>query len=1788
MTNQAVRQTQAARSLENLRTKLLDLTKRNVLINYKHPAKRCLRLIDLDMDEVGEQLQDGRSLKLTSLNAFSEADLIRHGFVDEDGKPTVPTKGEWARACGLDPSYDLTIRVGGTEEERRLDRLHALLFSDELERRLHHLYQLSESAIQEMGVNILHLAFGFLEWRESRDSELTFLAPLFMIPVRLQKSRLDRTSGTFRYELSSTGEDVVTNFSLMEKLRIDTGLDLPTIEEETTPRAYLNDVENLVHASCPEWRVRRFATLALLNFSKMRMYRDLDPANWEANSLLGHRNVTRFLVGEEEDSNTGPEDLGFGEEYDIDTIPEIHKNYPLIDDADSSQHSAIVDALDGQDLVIEGPPGTGKSQTITNLVAGAMARGKTVLFVAEKLEALRVVKQRIDRVGLGEFCLELHSHKARKSEVIGDLNLRLEHRRQHAGAREFGSQIESLEHARIRLQKYVDLLHGPWKETGLSIYQVLSKAVRYRLESGSHPAHPADLDGDAYTPRFAEELRSAVEVFQQAFLGLTQEVAERVELSEHPWYGVQNLQLLPTDTELAAAHLRAWQQALDALEQQLAAAASVLSIGRNQISDLDLARELSDLMLRLPHHMTDAACHTLEKLEPGKWGLVPRGVELATRLRNARVQAEEQHVLGVDVEPEILHEVQTNLQRMKHMLGPESAAGTMDNLAQSLKGLRAEVAEVAEPMEELADAIGEAAEAFLQPTQEGLEEFLRLVELLASLDANLVAHRGDKMLHGEVDEAIKQLEAELNAVNRQADELSHVFQLRKLRDPGALRTVLFELRHGSIFSFLSGKRRRLKGSLLDLAVHSGIRFRDMEPLLGLLDHYAELLEAFQSKSPEYERDFGKLFQGLDTDHQQIRNLREWHQHFQQAYPFGLGKKAAYARSLFVLPSMIVDEIRAMRDGGLPGRIRNVLDQLEPFAQAAPDIGMTISCEASLVGPRSWLGALSEFLARSREQVALLPGSDAQSIHIIEQRLGALGEFLEASNQWEQDKAGSALFDQILELDPDTLATTGNADSFRAFASYTKTLEDCPVGMQVHAGLRKLARSTDLEDLRKRGEQLRTCLEEEAEACKTFRDLVELDSEKWFGNSLAEIGGRMRRNARALEKLDQLVPWTMYLRYRDVLVRKGFELLVTQVEQGEVAGTGIVKACLASTFDLLSRQVLTAYPELIGYTALSQEEAQKRFQNLDHKLKAETAKEVARKANDLPVPSGWNASLVRDKTELALIRHECGKKTRHLSIRQLVNRAGQALQGLKPCFMMSPLSVAQYLPPGKLTFDLVIMDEASQIRPEDALGALARGGQLVVVGDPKQLPPTNFFNRVTDEDRDDVTGLEESESILDAAMDSFRLRRLRWHYRSRHESLIAFSNREFYDSSLVVFPSPVEDGDEFGIRHHFIEQAIFEDRRNTKEARSIARHVRKHVLSRSGESIGVVAMNVEQRQQIEDEIELLAKDDRRFQSLLERNGNRLFVKNLENVQGDERDVIVLSMTYGPARGSDRVRQSFGPILQDAGWRRLNVLFTRARKRMHVFTSMSDGDIHVEAASKRGVRALKAFLAYARTGVLCDTREYSDRPPDSDFEIAVADALAQHGFECQPQVGVAGFFIDLGVRDPGQPGRFLMGIECDGATYHSAKSARDRDRLRQEILQGLGWRIRRIWSTDWFLDPEKCLRPIIEELHGLKTSCELVVEEPEEAENDAEVLGFARPDESLEDALYRFQEEVIQAEFRDTPPGKQLLREEMVEALIRIKPRNHDDFLDRIPIALRMGTEARQGKYLSRVFEVIQAF
>jgi len=1813
----AVNQPPARRALENLRIRLLDLTSRNRLISFRHTKRGSLRIIDELPNQLVETLLAESEMRFEAVPEPTEQELIDAGYleIDEETQQVVrlrndPTAEEWAKHLGFSTNYEVPESASEDGSSKHLDNaIQTLLYPYEMEARLKALLQASESAIQEMGANILYLAFGFLEWYEAGHSDKGQIAPLFLVPVRLQKGQLNTATSTYEYRLSYSGEDIIPNLSLREKLRVDFAMALPELGENVVPEEYFKKVIALIEGKQPRWRVRRYITLALLNFSKLLMYRDLDPERWpEDSNIVDHPVVSRFLAGygEEEEAESGsPAGFDFREEHLIDEIEDIHAKYPLIEDADSSQHSALIDAVQGKNLVIEGPPGTGKSQTITNLIAAAMAEGKKVLFVAEKLAALEVVRSRLDAAGLGDFCLEVHSHKSQKRKVLDEVEQRLAKRGHYRRPRDLDVEIARYEELKADLKRHVEKINRPWKNTGRTLHEIFMAATRYRNEIKLNPEgwHPVGFDGTNYDAAAQRRTEDQVQAYRKVYRAVAEQLGEEAALQDHPWYGVRNGDLLFFDLDRVSRLLEAWQGSLQELKEQILSVAQTLSCQESDVAEdvSGIQAFLTDLE-SLPDLQGDEILERLPALRGEVLSAAQAYLTLFEEIQELYRQVARTAGPGVLKDLSDVDRLLSAHDQLTRLVGRNVELRELAEAINRLTAIQAHLAELEEPWTGLSSALSGSAAKYLTVSESGLAEFKTVIGLVGSLNPSYWRLRDDIFDNDELDALLPRLRADLEELLGLQTKLNEVYALDSIPGESEIRELGLTLTAGGAFRWFNGQWRAARRRLLSLAANSQVKWPAMMVLLDDVATFAEKREKLEQDST-YKAALGGYFKGLDTDLPALEALRHWYKAVRGEYGVGFGPKVPIGAAILQLDPEVGKAVRSLVDRGVKRQLDDVLADLASLKEVFSPVAELRARDTPLVGAQGIIPRLLNELDQVIRACGSLTSDDSLSIAELANRIEQIAMLKASVERWREADLDHQLFDGRLQLQPNV-----EADNAAGHRRLQNTLA-LAASIEGRLGSRVLteyiyanpAKETFIR-LSNHAETLRAAVVSEQSSADAYADLVRLDLAAWTQRSGEGFQQLIDRNQRALESGEALQSWLDYVRLRDQMEALGIGSLADAAERSEIRIDQVEEAYQAGIYDLLAREILHQEPELGRFSGHSQEAIQQSFREYDSRLKSLQCEQIAWKIDQNTVPVGNMSARVSERTERALLEHECAKRARHLPIRQLLQRAGNALVALKPCFMMSPMSVAQYLAPGKISFDLVVMDEASQIKPQDGLGAVARGGQFVVVGDPKQLPPTSFFDRMVEDDEEDPTGIEESESILDATLPIFPARRLRWHYRSQHENLIAFSNHFFYDSNLVLFPSPHKSTGSYGIQYSRVPRGCFVNRKNMEEAKLIAGAVREHFRHRPEEGLGVVAMSAEQRLQIEGAVESLAKEDPVFQESLERDASRqesLFIKNLENVQGDERDVIFISMTYGPQEPGGRVLQRFGPINSEVGWRRLNVLFTRSKKRMHIFSSMGPDDIVAGPTSKRGVQALRDFLSYCETGILHRTETDTGRAPDSDFEIAVMSALRDAGFECTPQVGVAGFFIDVAVVDPGNTGRYLMGIECDGATYHSAKSARDRDRLRQAVLERLGWRIRRIWSTDWFKDPHGTLVPIIRELHKLKSQgvsaqreagsgpdgIEEIIDQMDAGETQTALIAFEGL--SLKDKLSRFDHEVIRKECPGTSENRRLLRPAMLEALVEFTPTSRAEFLELIPGYVRQATDAAEGKYLDQVFDIINA-
>lgn len=607
-------------------------------------------------------------------------------------------------------------------------------------------------------------------------------------------------------------------------------------------------------------------------------------------------------------------------------------------------------------------------------------------------------------------------------------------------------------------------------------------------------------------------------------------------------------------------------------------------------------------------------------------------------------------------------------------------------------------------------------------------------------------------------------------------------------------------------------------------------------------------------------------------------------------------------------------------------------------------------------------------------------------------------------------------------------------------------------------------------------------------------LLQLDVPAAWGG---EAEARMLEKAEATMQniaanLSRLREWSLYQASRAMVIELGLTALAEALEQGEIGAQQLESAFEHSFADWWARTVLKSIPSLTGFIGERHNLKIQEFREQEARIIELTKKEsFARIAKRIPRAAAVGQRTPSSSEAGQLQRFaQGGRKT----IRRIFKECPNALARYKPCVLMSPLSVAQFIGADFPKFDIVVFDEASQMPTYDAIGAIARGNQLLVVGDSRQLPPTTFFERQKgneDYDEDDLP--EELESILEESeVAGIKPLRLEWHYRSRHESLIAFSNRQYYENRLHTFPAAFTRHHRLGVHWCEVPDGVYDygkSRTNRKEAEAVVDEIVRRLRDpkAQSDSLGVVTFSQAQQSLVEDLMDAARDAYPEIEPYFTTVNEPVFVKNLETVQGDERDVILFSICYGPD-AAGITRMNFGPLNNKGGERRLNVAITRARKQLLVFSRLGSEQIDRSRTQATGVHHLRAFLDYAKRGPIAFAEDISRTTGavETFFEQSVLDELTKRGWRVDVQVGCSGYRIDLAVHDPDVPGRYLLGVECDGANYHRAKSARDRDRLRQTVLEGLGWRLYRIWSTDWWLQRTKEIAKLEKALTQARTT------------------------------------------------------------------------------------------------------
>lgn len=1566
--------------LSRWQRKLLDLSLRNNLLSFKS-TKRAVRLDAPDPGQLEDILAEGHVLKLLSRPDLMEGNDPRRQAIHES-RELEDVKRERA----LEALQRKEVFVG--------------LNADEMENRLVELFRTARATLQEGGSNTLYLALGFLSWTRDANDPKRYRAPLILIPVALE-----RRSVRSGFSLRLHDDEPRFNPTLIEMLRQDYDLRLDFGDSEIPKDERGLDIAGIwkrVSTAIRDikgWEVVDDVVLSTFSFAKYLMWKDLT----ERIEQLKTNSVVRHLIETPRDAY--PSSIAFPNPKRLDAeLPPQETFCPL--PADSSQLAAVVAACRGKDFVLIGPPGTGKSQTISNLIAQCLAEGKRVLFVSQKMAALDVVYRRLKDAGLGEFCLELHSNKARKVEVLEQFK-RSWSATGEIDPEQWKAEAERLGQLRADLNQYVERLHQR-HSNGLSAYEAIGRVVAGKDLPQLGLSWPSIQTHDVNTLASLRETAELLDVHAQA-VGQT-------NLTDSPLAHISHTEWSPgwQATLLGAAK----QLAQDAEGMEAAGRALEAAIG---LPAIDLSHRVRGGLGILARILPQAHGHDW------RFALRPDARALAEAMQSGAALVLAHRQLKAELASpwpmRTIEALRTGIQLVarSNELYSQLLAPWSESVCSELRTAGEKLAKHTEYSGQLSLNYGESINALdVVRLQRELEHAERAIwplgwfkkrALAKTLKAG-AAQGGEPDISGDIHRLVKmkELQSELATKEDLGTKTAGAWK--------GIQTDLTAIRATLLYQqALRNARARQAWEDVGLdAVSQGLcgndmaenlsRMRELGRLNAEIERLAPLRMETQQVWRDHETDLpaAAVSLRLQSALSAVQEGRSWaDEEFDAVEEGRCGTNAATAlrdiRELRRLEQEL-DELQdvAARTGGLWSGLRTRLDEVERATKFSASLATAITCLAATPDDLSAINAPLERLLGDGNML-LSPG-------------GAIASAGEAYlGTWARYQASTEGF----------LRVSGWASA-----------DESTLGE-----LQPLALS--------------------------------------------------KRCKEVLEQSGKVNSWCAWRKVRAQAVAMGLAPLVAAIEQGAVATKSV-----RHVFDTdYCRWWLNAFVDddavLRTFVSAEHEKRIRDFKELDDRFTNLTRAWVrARLCADLPTRDS-----VSRNSEWGLLRYEMQKKRNHLPLRELLTRTPTAITKLTPCLLMSPLSVAQYLSAEASSFDVVVFDEASQIPVWDAIGAMARAKQVIMVGDPKQLPPTSFFDRA-ESDADDADVEADLESILDECIGAnLPMLNLSWHYRSRHESLIAFSNHRYYHGGLVTFPSPVTQ--DKAVSFHHVRDGIYEKggaRTNKQEAKALVHdlvsRLRSPVFKASNLTIGVVTFNAEQQRLIEDLLDEERRKDPSIESyFMDTLLEPVFVKNLENVQGDERDIMYFSLTYGPSVDGT-VSMNFGPMNKQGGERRLNVAITRARHELRVFSSLHPDQMDLSRTQAAGVRDLKHFMEFAERGAraLGEAVSGSVGEFESPFEKAVHVVLSDLGWRLHSQVGVSAFRIDLGVVDDDAPGSYLAGIECDGATYHRSATARDRDKLREQVLRGLGWDIVRIWSTDWWIDPAGTAQKIDAQLRTLR--------------------------------------------------------------------------------------------------------
>ena len=1611
--------------IEYWENSLLDLGKRNKLINFKETKRSALEITFPEFKKLFDSIVV-REKELSFSQLILEIEIV-------DGKKIVEK---------IEIPGDLKTN---REIEDQIITLKAIRNK-------------ARTIFQEQGVNVLYLCFGFLDWNESEEKNTpNNKSPLLLVPINLvQRSIIDP------FEIFLGEDEIVLNPTLCQKLQSECNVELPEFNhDESDINKYLESINQKVKEY--SWSIDYKAAIGIFLFHKINMFKDLRSKETQ---IIQHP-ILKGLCGEKTDIPRFPKSL---ENYDHDKNILPEDAFQVLQ-ADSSQQDAVLYAKEGYSFVLQGPPGTGKSQTIANIISECLAEEKKILFVSDKMAALEVVHKRLEQVGLSDYCLTLHNPRVKKTEFLAQIKEVL-HKKKIKTNGNIARDLHKITKQKDELIKYCESLHKKIQPLNKTIYEAcceylsLSDAIDidYRL-TRSHKMTEDDLI----------KRISALEEYVNCIANLS------VSIKENPWYGFKQNDTTHSEREDIKIHFKKLfnynlklietvQYIYKTFNLNLEATYSVISDAVISLENLVLIPDkfpehyLSTKDFRYLYRLIDSSSINIKNLTEAKKLLDAVFYPSIYKLNGKKLS------LLLTENTDLLFEKLCS-----------SNYSTKNDIIRNLQFIETELDVLKNYPKKLASIIkvlNEKYEIHVDEKKPNISALRNNLEDILNLP-KVCEYWFNNEKHSYIKNIIDNCIRLSNDLVEYKKRIGAIFDNDIYSEDLDVITRRFRTDYASFTRVLKTQYYKDKKTIQQyLKSNAGqLKHTEICELLEVLKEIKKTKDWFESKSYEFEEIFGEYYEKEHTNWDSINNK------FCQVVEVIKmdGPLTKFQMLLLLKNNAEQNEVQEFKNFLSEYQENNVKKRFEDL------LSPVVLIEGNDVFSES--GILETLLNKTKELLELYSLLDTK------ENVNRDYEFY--CNNIELLKYYQKLNDEYLSSVKKLKDTFGflfkehetDWEKIRIVFQWIEKWKETPYNKKISFSI--LDRIVDEDNFKK---------EIESTIQKIRINLFEVNpyiawlNEKFYEYSFsakAKLETTNHKIENCLQQFYLINEFVDFAMHNKKCTDNGLGSYLTYVEKEKLQNNQVVKAYKKRFLSVWVDSSLDKFPHLLNFRKSKYERLLSSFDEKDKEHLSFTPlriMEIIQKS----LPDNYD--ITSPDSEIGILKRELLKKRRIMPLRILFSKIPNLLTAYKPCFMMSPLSVSLFLESDDYKFDVVIFDEASQVKTENAVGAIVRGKQVIVCGDQHQLPPTNFFNAtVKDNEYDDDDLLDEYEiddsgsyeSVLEECQKILPEITLRWHYRSRDETLIAFSNKYIYENRLITFPSNVQKKNDFGVELVYCKNGIYDrgkSRTNMIEAQKVAELVFDHFDHYPDRTIGVVTFSNAQQNAVDNEITKLRIEHQEYEKCFDETRNEpFFIKNLETVQGDERDTIILCVGYGKYANDKPISMNFGPLNKDGGERRLNVAITRAKCNIKIVTSITPFDLDLKRTKSKSVRLLKEYLAFAENNYPEEISDELIKNEDcNSIEEYICNCLDQNDIGYKRNVGFSDYKIDIAIPYSQNPNHFILAIETEGDQYKSARTERERYLTRGSVLRSMGWNIEHVWTPTLFqnkaVEMEKLIKRI----------------------------------------------------------------------------------------------------------------